>query len=32
MIEKKRRVFALLYDLYSFLNMWVQQNLQFSIE
>ena len=31
MINEKRRVFGLLYDLYSFLYIWVEQNLQFSI-
>ena len=28
---KKRRVFRLLYDLYSFLYIWVERNLQLSI-
>ena len=37
MIEEKSRVFGHLYDLYSFLYiflyiLWVEPNLQFSIE
>ena len=31
MIDEKRRVFGLLYNLYNFLYIWVEQNLQFSI-